>query len=101
MNGANLIKQANVAAVAMPLVRLLKHGLSWSDRETVARALQDVLNQFESMEAERLHLNGGSGMQQAQSLVGIVKVTQWSAIDPSVGLSVSIPANFQTDKAAR
>lgn len=50
----------NVSRVAMPLVRLmLEGGLSWSEKEKVADAIQDALRIHKSHKDEAEHLRRG------------------------------------------
>lgn len=52
----------DLSRACMPLVRLLrKEGLSWSDREEIAWAIQDNLRIYGDMEAERQHIAGAAG----------------------------------------
>lgn len=67
-NNAQINFGPQLARVAMPLVRLLQQdGLSWSDREDIANAIQAAIRTHAGMEAERRHLLGAGAAQIAQT----------------------------------
>lgn len=70
-----LYKRPHLAGIVMPLVDLLRQDISWSDREKVAEALRVTVRHFDSMEAERQHLNGGAaGQANNFSVIGGAKL---------------------------
>jgi hypothetical protein len=68
--GAQINTTPDLARVVMPLVKLLRDArISWSDRETIAGAIDTAIRQHKDMEAEQQQLGlqkayAGQAMQQ-------------------------------------
>lgn len=68
MIGANIGKNpVDIGRACMPLVRLLmQDGLTWSDREKIAEAIQNNLRVYADHQAEQRHIHGMVGGAAAQ-----------------------------------
>jgi hypothetical protein len=75
MSGANLTKNAiDIGRACMPLIRLLQQdGLTWSDREQIAAAIQNNLRIYKDHLAEQEHIRSAGQVSAVMSGLGISK----------------------------